>query len=210
METFNVILSYWWILPSLFGLFIFTKFFVNVAADELATIEWRYFGREMKDGRTVALSGEVGIQAKILGAGLHFLIPFLQVAKKYKYLIIQPDEQGLVTAITGAPIPQGQWMANHVECSIFQDGEAFLKNGGQKGPQIMIIPPGEHRINPHLFDVDIVKAPFVQQNQIATVEAIAGQPIEPGEMNHNSIQSSTNKNFFIDIFFCLVFFIGKP
>ncbi|MEI7557456.1 MAG: SPFH domain-containing protein [bacterium] len=174
--------------------YILFKFFVNVGADELATIERRYLGSEMKDGRTVALHGEVGIQAKILGAGLHFLIPFIQVAKKYKYLIIQPDEMGLVTAITGAPIPQGQWMASHVECSIFQDGEAFLKNGGQKGPQIIVIPPGEHRINPHLFDVDTVKAPFVQQNQIATIEAIAGQPIEPGKIMAKSVECDLFKD----------------
>jgi len=194
METLLMILSYWWILTIPVGLYILTKFWVNVAADEIATIETRYLGKEMKDGRTVALTGEVGIQAKILGAGLHFLIPFLQVAKKSKYLIIADDEMGLVTAITGTPIPQGQFMADHVECSIFQDGEAFLRNGGQKGPQIAVIPPGEARINPHLFEVRVVKAPFVQQNQVATVEAIAGAPIEPGKIMAKSVECDLFKD----------------
>jgi len=186
----STILAFWWILPLLVGLFILTKFFVNVGANELATIERKYLGKEMSDGRTVALSNEVGIQAKILGPGLHFLIPFLQVARKYKYLIIEDDQIGLVDAITGAPIPKGEFMAQHVDCDGFQDGEMFLKNGGQKGPQISIIPPGEHRINPHLFNVSIVKATTVEQKQIATVEAIAGKAIEPGKIMAKTVDSN--------------------
>jgi len=177
-----------WVISILAILVILSKFFVNVGADELATVEKRYVGKEMADGRTVALAEEVGIQAKILGSGLHFLIPFVQVAKKYKYLVIQSNEMGLVKAITGAPIPQGQFMAKHVESNNFQDGEAFLKNGGQKGPQITIIPPGEHRINPHLFEVNIVKTPVIAQDQIATIEAIAGASIEPGRIMAKSVE----------------------
>jgi hypothetical protein len=36
--------------------------------------------------------------------------------------------------------------------SSFQNGDAFIKNGGQKGPQIEFIPPGNYRINPYLFN----------------------------------------------------------
>ncbi len=186
----TIILTY--AIPIIIGIvvvFILSKFFVNVGADQLATVERRYLGKEMSDGRTVALPGEVGIQAKILGPGLHFLIPFLQVAKKYKYLVINDDEIGEVEAITGASIPSGEFMAAHVECNTFQDGEEFLKNGGQKGPQIAIIPPGEHRINPHLFNVSIKKATTVAQNEIATVEAIAGKPIEPGKIMAQTVES---------------------
>lgn len=184
----EAILAFWWIIPLLLGVLVLSKFFVNVGANELATVEKRFMGKEMADGRTVALSGEVGIQAKILGPGLHFLIPFIQVAKKFKYLVIGANEMGLVKAVTGAPIPQGQFMAKHVESNTFQDGEAFLKNGGQKGPQIAIIPPGEHRINPHLFEVSVVKIPTVAQNEVATVEAVAGASIEPGRIMAKSVE----------------------
>lgn len=187
MSLFSLI----WIIPTfIVALIVFIKFFVNVGHDELATIERKYVGREMADGRTVALSGEVGIQAKILGPGLHLLIPFFQKAKKFKYLIIADDEIGLVDAITGGPIPKGEFMASPVECNGFQDGEMFLRNGGQKGPQIAIIPPGEHRINPHLFVVDIVKATTVGQREVATVEAIAGKPIESGKIMAKTVESN--------------------
>ena len=182
MQTLHLILSFWWILPIILGLIVLSKFFVNVGADEIATVEKKYLGKEMADGRTVALSGEVGIQAKILGPGLHWLVPFLQSAKKSKFLVINKTQVGIVEAITGASIPKGQFMAKHVECNTFQDGEAFLKNGGQKGPQVTVIPPGEHRINPHLFNVRIVDAISVSQGQIGIVQAIAGEAVAPGKI----------------------------
>ena len=49
---------------------------------------------------------------------------------------------GVVRAITGAPIPSGSFMAKSVACDLFQDGEAFLGNGGEKGPQLAILPGG--------------------------------------------------------------------
>lgn len=164
--------------------------FVNVGGDELATLERRWIGAEMKDGRTVALSGEVGVQAKILGPGLHFMIPFIFKAAKYKYLVIENNQVGIVYAITGAPIPNGQFMATSVESDMYQDGEKFLTNGGQKGPQVGIIPPGEHRINPHLFNVKIAPAIFVDENEVAVCEAIDGQAIEPGKIFARPVESN--------------------
>ena len=155
---------------------------VNVGGDELATLERRWIGKEMPDGRTVALSGEVGVQARILGPGLHLMVPFIFKAHKYKYLVIKNNEIGIVNAITGAPIPQGQFMASSVDSDVYQDGEKFLKNGGQKGPQVGIIPPGEHRINPHLFNVKISNAIYINDDEVATIEAVAGLPIEAGKI----------------------------
>jgi uncharacterized membrane protein YqiK len=155
---------------------------VNVGGDELATLERRWIGSEMAEGRTVALSGEVGVQARILGPGLHFMIPFIFKATKHKYLVIRNNQVGIVYAIAGNPIPQGQYMAKSIDSNFFQDGELFLKNGGQKGPQVSIIPPGEHRINPHLFNVKVVNAVSVGDDEVAMVESIAGEPIEAGNI----------------------------
>ena len=188
-------------MPSLFlGLLIILTLIVlfasivNVNGDELATIERRWIGKEMDGGRTVALSGEVGVQAKILGPGLHFLIPFIFKATKHKYLVIRNNQVGIVYAITGNPIPQGQFMANSVDSNHFQDGEKFLLNGGQKGPQVSIIPPGEHRINPHLFNVKIVNAVSVGDDEIAVVESIAGEPIEAGKIFAKPVECELYQN----------------
>lgn len=183
MDIFSFVGTYYpLILLALLALFILYNSFVNVGGDELATLERRWLGKEMADGRTVALSGEVGVQAKILGPGLHFMLPFIFKPTKHKYLVIRDSQIGIVYSITGKSIPQGQFMATSVESDMYQDGEKFLMNGGQKGPQVGIIPPGEHRINPHLFNVKVTNAVFVGEDEVAVVEAIDGQPIEAGRI----------------------------
>ena len=83
LENLLSFLPYWWVVVfAIFVIWILTKAFVNVKSNQIAIIERKYLGKEMQDGRTVALKGEVGIQAEIMGPGLHFLVPFIQNAKK--------------------------------------------------------------------------------------------------------------------------------
>ena len=37
----------------------------------------------------------------------------------------------------------------------FQNGQAFLEQGGQKGPQIDILLPGSYRVNTAMFSVEM-------------------------------------------------------
>lgn len=154
--------------------------------DQIITLERRWFGRQMPDGRTVALSNEVGVQARVLGPGFHFLIPFIYKTSKSNFLVIPPNQVGVVRAITGAPIPSGNYMARSIDCDLFQDGEAFLRNGGEKGPQLDILPEGEYKINPMLFDVSIVDAIMIEDNEVGYVESVAGQPVTRSGGNFGS------------------------
>ena len=116
---------------------------VIVSGNAIAVLERRWIGKKMPQGRVVAMGGEVGIQARTFGPGMHFLIPFLYVAFKYDFMEISNGEIGTVESIDGEPIPPGRIFASVVAGhNAFQDGEAFLVNGGQKGPQIQILPPG--------------------------------------------------------------------
>lgn len=162
----------------LFILFVLFNSFTIAKGDQIITLERRWFGAPMPDGRTVALKHEVGIQARILGPGFHWLIPFIYKTTKHNFIVIQKNQVGVLRAITGAPIPIGQVMAKKIECDLFQDGEAFIKNGGQKGPQLDILPDGEYKINPHLFEVSIVDAVIVEDDEVAIVESIAGKQVE--------------------------------
>lgn len=63
------------------GLILIIKSVVLVGGRELAVVERRYFGKSMPQGRVIAQANEIGIQARTLGPGLHFLIPFLYAAK---------------------------------------------------------------------------------------------------------------------------------
>ncbi|MEI6378810.1 MAG: SPFH domain-containing protein [Candidatus Falkowbacteria bacterium] len=155
--------------------------FANAKGDQIILLERRWFGKSMPDGRTVALHNEVGVQARVLGPGFHWLIPFIYKTTKMPFTTIHKNKVGVVRAITGATLPSDKIMAKTVACDYFQDGEAFLMNGGQKGPQITILPDGEYKINPHLFNVVEVEAIMIDDDHIAVVEAIAGLPVtRPG------------------------------
>ncbi len=159
------------------GFFVFLNSFVIAKGNQMIVLERRWFGKEMPDGRTVALKGEVGVQARVLGPGFHFLLPFIYKITKHIFIVIPENHVGVLRAITGAPIPSGQIMAKAIDCDLFQDGEAFLRNGGQKGPQIRILPDGEYRINPYLFHVEIVNAIILEDDEIGYVESIDGKQV---------------------------------
>jgi uncharacterized membrane protein YqiK len=177
MEFLPPITWLWPALGALALLVILLKSFTIARGNQIILLERRWFGKQMPDGRTVALRNEVGVQARVLGPGVHFLIPFIYRASKRDFCIIKTNKVGVVRAVAGAPIPSGQFMAKAVECSLFQDGEAFLSNGGQKGPQLAILPEGEYKINPHLFEVVEVDATMIHDNEVGYVESIAGQPV---------------------------------
>ena len=164
-------------------LIIGVKSFVVVGGTEIAVLERKYLGRQLPQGRVVAMQDQVGIQARTLGPGLHFLIPFLYRARKLPFTVISEMEVGIVESIDGDAIPPGKIFAHVVpRHNSFQDGEAFLAHGGQKGPQIEILPPGNYRINPVLFQVRKVPAVAIDKGKIGLVTATDGAPIANGRL----------------------------
>src|SRR5512138_751082 len=156
---------------------------VIVGGNEIALIERRWFGSKMPQGRVVALGNEVGIQARTLGPGLHFLIPFIYKATKSVFSEILDNEIGLIESVDGSSIPAGRIFAAVVAGhNSFQDGEAFIKNGGQKGPQIEILPPGKYRINPYLFKLTKGSVTEIKDYEIGIVESADGAPIQEGKI----------------------------
>lgn len=179
----------------LFVLIVLLNSIVIVGGTQIAILERRWFGKTMPEGRVVALANEVGIQARTLGPGLYFLIPFLYRITKSSLTIIGENEVGLVDSIDGAPIKMDRIFAHAFEeHNLFQDGEAFLQNQGEKGPQIQILPPGIYRINPYLFRVTKTSAINIGNNEIGVVVATDGAPITEGRLlgkrieNHNNFQ----------------------
>src|SRR5512141_1876040 len=151
---------------------------VVVGGNEIALIERRWFGSKMPQGRVVALGNEVGIQARTLGPGLHFLIPFIYKATKSVFTEILENDIGLIESVDGSSIPAGNIFAAVVAGhNSFQDGEAFIKNGGQKGPQIEVLPPGKYRINPYLFKLTKGSVTEIGNMEIGIVESVDGVAI---------------------------------
>ena len=178
-----------WIIGSIVLLIIIAKSIVIVGGREIAVLERKYFGGHMPQGRVIALKNEIGIQARTLGPGLHLLIPFLYSVRKYSFTTIAEMEVGIVESIDGDPVPPGKIFAKVVEGhNSFQDGETFLKNKGQKGPQIAILAPGVYRINPILFSVRKVPVTIIDKGKIGLVTSMDGEPIPAGRLLGKKIE----------------------
>lgn len=156
---------------------------VNIGGEQVGVLERRYFGRGLPEGRVVAMGGEVGIQARVLSPGLHVLIPFLFKVRKIPMIVVAEDEVGIVESIDGQALEPGRIFARRVPGhDTYQDGEAFLRNGGQKGTQVDVLPPGQFRINSYLFRVRVEKALIVPAGHLGVVTARDGESMEPGRL----------------------------
>src|ERR1044072_9313292 len=178
-------------------LIILRRIFVNVGAREIAIKERRYLGRRMPPGRVVASEGEVGIQADVLKPGLHLIKwPFEKVVHKVALIEIGSDELGVIEAVDGEPMPTGRIFAPDRAQNAhnnFQDPIAFVKQGGVKGIQLRVLPPGLWPIHPYLFRVSIAKATVIPQGKVGVVTATDGGPLDPGRLLGKAIEG--HKNF---------------
>src|SRR5882757_5717691 len=152
--------------------------------------------RNLPDGSIVALSGEAGYQADTLTPGLHLgLWPWQFKVELVKFLAIPPGKVGCAEACDGRPLPMGRIIARQVACDAFQDARAFLKNGGERGPQMALIGPGTYRVNPLLFRVELASAVDIPDNKVGVVTTREGCALAKGEIagltvdGHNMFQS---------------------
>jgi uncharacterized membrane protein YqiK len=144
--------------------------------------------RRLPPGRIVALHGEPGYQADTLAPGMHVALwPWQFRVDLVKFCMIPADSVGLVQACDGRALPSGHIIARQVPCDTFQDARAFLEGGGERGPQMAVIPPGSYRINPLLFSVKMAQAVSVPPGQVGVVEARDGKPLEPGRVIARSV-----------------------
>jgi uncharacterized membrane protein YqiK len=178
------------------ALVILSRIFVNVGAMEIAIKERRYVGRKMPPGRVVATEGEVGIQADVLKPGLHLIkYPFERVVRKVPLVEIGSDELGIVEAIDGEPMPSGRVFAPDRARNAhnnFQDPIAFVKQGGVKGVQLRMLPPGLWPIHPYLFRVSIAKVTVIPQGKVGVLLAADGDPLDAGRLLGKAIPGHRN------------------
>lgn len=171
--------------------------FVVVPSGKIAVVESRA-GKALPDGRILAChvecdnfqnaraflegNGERGPQMTVIPPGSWrintqiFSIRFAEMA------VIPQGKIGVVEALDGKPLSGGRVIGRHVECDSFQDPNAFMKNGGERGPQMTVIPQGQYRINPFLFRVDLVPVTDIEDNSVGIVTTKEGQPLGSGDI----------------------------
>jgi uncharacterized membrane protein YqiK len=144
--------------PAAFGLAAFGVLYVLLSLryipnTKVGIVEKRLGLRGSLKSGIIALEGEAGFQPTLLRGGFHFL-PLLQYSVRRESLVtIGQGRIGYVFARDGRPLPPTQTLASNVEADDFQDAAAFLRKGGQRGPQRKILREGTYAINLAQFAV---------------------------------------------------------
>ena len=103
-------------------------------------------------------SGQKGRQATILVAGSYRINRHLFDVSVCDQMTINDNAVGVVTTLDGLPLTEGQIAADSTKGhNKFQDFNAFLENGGQRGLQQEVILAGTYNINPWAVTIEEVK-----------------------------------------------------
>ena len=101
----------------------------------------------------IALGGEAGYQPWVLRGGWHLMKPFIYRIHKVPLVTIPQGSLGYVFARDGKPLAPEQALGRNVSANNFEDVEAYLAAGGQKGPQRKVLREGTYAINLAQFAV---------------------------------------------------------
>lgn len=146
--------------------------------NRLGIIEKRWSFRQgsVKTG-LLALHGEAGFQPNVLRGGLHYLMPFQYAVHMMPLVTITQGKIGYIFARDGAPLDPTQVLASNAKVADFQDVQAFLHNGGQRGPQRRILREGTYAINLVQFVVITEEKVYslpLSKDEAETIHRMAG------------------------------------
>jgi uncharacterized membrane protein YqiK len=115
--------------------------------NRIGLVEKRFGGKGSVKSGLMALHGEAGYQPKVLRGGLHWLMPIQYVVHMAPLVTIPQGKIGYIFARDGKPLEPAQVLASNVTARNYQDVEDFLANGGQRGPQRLILREGTYAFN---------------------------------------------------------------
>jgi hypothetical protein len=150
---------------------------VYVSSDQTGVVV-RTLGSDLPAGHIVAVAGEKGPQAKVLGPGWHFgYWPWSYEVEKVGTVMVPNGQIGVVTALDGKVLPGGTVFAPAWKSADdMLDATKFLADGaGYRGPQLTILTPGNYRINPRLFKVEMRPVTLMAAGEVGVVKANAGE-----------------------------------
>ncbi len=158
--------------------------FVLIGADRVGHLKRIYLADDLPPGRIIAVDGQKGPQAEILGPGFHFrpLLNVLYDVEERAVVTIPEGYYGQITTLDGQPMPEGMFIAPVIaddKLSTMLDAETFIQQGGVRGPQETVLKPGSYRLNQYLFDVRIdenTTATIIPTGQVGVVKSNVQQP----------------------------------
>ncbi len=140
----------------------------RIGPTEVGLVVKRFSLRKLSEDDPVAFNKEAGYQADMLMPGLRFKFWVVFRVEKHPWVQVPAGEIGVVISQVGKPLPIGAKSAVYrKEFGNFSDLNAFMANGGQKGVQRPVLPPGTMApIHPVAF-------------LVITREQVYGLPVSP-------------------------------
>ncbi|MHC5004304.1 MAG: SPFH domain-containing protein [Planctomycetota bacterium] len=157
-----------------------------VGEDEVGVVIKKVGFSNLPEGDIIAVASEKGPQAQVLPPGWHpWYWPVIFDIENSRIQQIPEGQVGLITTTDGQPLPSGEIYAPEWGEAEFQrmlDASYFLtEGGGYKGPQASVLPPGSYRLNPRLFNVEMVPVTNVEKATVGVVKSNVGRlPDEAG------------------------------
>ncbi len=115
----------------------------NIGPTEVGLVRKRFALRKLASNNPVGFHGEAGYQARLLMPGVQFKLWPLYDVSRHPMVQIPAGQIGVVIAQVGTSLPVGAKSAGYKrEFGNFEDLERFVENGGEKGVQRPVLPPG--------------------------------------------------------------------
>ncbi len=127
--------------------------FRYIPNNKIGIVEKRLSGKGSIKSGIIALGGEAGFQPDMLRGGLHYLLPIQYSVHILPLVTIPQGRIGYVFARDGQVLAPSQTLASNEKAADFQDAAAFLRTGGQRGPQRKILREGTYAIHLSQFVV---------------------------------------------------------
>lgn len=155
---------------------------VRVPSQKVGIVSSR-FGNDERDEFDIKMYDSRGIQARVLQPNSTHVLNPLRFQVDYMPQTYVPDGTiGLVNALAGRVKPPGRALGQYIkDTNYFQDGDAFLRNGGEQGRQLGFLPGGaRYNINPRLFEVITVDRPNLMKTHGLTEKDLQAVRVPAG------------------------------
>jgi SPFH domain / Band 7 family len=115
----------------------------RIGPTQVGLVTKRFSFKKLSEDNPIAFDGEAGYQAQLLMPGLRFKFWVLFKVDKYPWVQVPAGEIGVVISQVGDALPIGAKSAVYKkEFENYTDLDLFIANGGQKGVQRPVLPPG--------------------------------------------------------------------
>jgi uncharacterized membrane protein YqiK len=110
--------------------------------------------------------------------------------------VVGREQVGVAIALDGIPLPSGFNVAPEPtgDHKHFQDGQAFIRNQGYRGPQLETLQPGEYYINPRLFEVAMSEVAVIPPGYVAVIISSVGKELEKPQHEAPPVSATPNLN----------------